>query len=92
MVILRNELKKVVDAKEEAAADEDFEAAADFRQKELRLSDKIAKIEEECDNVAISKEDIAYVIEAWTKIPVKSISEDEAYKLINLEKRLTFHC
>lgn len=85
---LRNELKKVVDAKEEAAADEDFEAAADFRQKELMLNDKIAKIEEECDNVEISKEDIAYVIEAWTKIPVKSISEDEAYKLINLEKRL----
>ncbi len=85
---LKNDLKKVVDAKEEAATDEDFESAADFRQKELMLNDKIAKIEEECDNVEISKEDIAYVIEAWTKIPVKSISEDEAYKLINLEKRL----
>ncbi len=85
---LKNELKKVVDSKELAASDEDFEAAADFRQKELMLNDKIAKIEEQCDNVEITKEDIAYVIEAWTKIPVKSISEDESYKLINLEKRL----
>ncbi len=85
---LKNELKQVVEEKEDAAANENFEIAADFRQKELRLNDKIAKIEEQCDNVEITKEDIAYVIEAWTKIPVKSISEDEAYKLINLEKRL----
>ncbi len=85
---LRNELKKVVDEKEDAAADEKFEVAAELRQKELMINDKIARIEEDCDNVAISKEDIAYVIEAWTKIPVKSITEDEAYKLIHLESRL----
>jgi ATP-dependent Clp protease ATP-binding subunit ClpA len=56
--------------------------------KELQITDKIARIEERCKNVFITTEDIAFVIEAWTKIPVQSISEDEAYKLIHLEDRL----
>jgi ATP-dependent Clp protease ATP-binding subunit ClpA len=85
---LKLELNKVIDEKEEAAADDDYEKAADCKAEELRLNDKINKIEQQCKNVVICEEDIAYVIEAWTKIPVQSISEDEAYKLINLEKRL----
>ncbi|MDF1616518.1 ATP-dependent Clp protease ATP-binding subunit [Petrocella sp. FN5] len=85
---LKNELQKIVIDKEDAAANDDYERAADCKVEELRLNDKIAKIEKECKNVAITEEDIAYVIEAWTKIPVKSIAEDEAYKLINLEERL----
>lgn len=85
---LKNELAEVITTKEEAAAEDDYELAADCKAKELRLMDKIRKIEEACENVAISEEDIAYVIEAWTKIPVQSIAEDEAYKLINLEERL----
>jgi len=36
----------------------------------------------------LTEDDIAYVIEAWTKIPVQRISEAEADKLIHLEERL----
>ena len=85
---LRNELHKIVDDKEIAASEDDYEKAAELKSEELRLLDKIARIEEDCENVSITDQDIAYVIEAWTKIPVQSISEDEAYKLINLESRL----
>lgn len=85
---LRDELREVVLDKEEAAANDDYEKAAECRVKELRISDKIAAIESQCKNVAITNDDIAFVIEAWTKIPVQSISEDEAYKLIHLEDRL----
>lgn len=85
---LKNELQKVVTEKEEAAANDDYEHAADCKVEELKLTDKIEKIRQECDSVSITDEDIAYVIEAWTKIPVKSIAEDEAFKLINLEDRL----
>ena len=85
---LKNELAEVISTKEDAAADDDYELAADCKARELRLVDKIQKIEEACENVSITDEDIAYVIEAWTKIPVQSIAEDEAYKLINLEERL----
>ncbi|PKM51728.1 MAG: chaperone ClpB [Firmicutes bacterium HGW-Firmicutes-7] len=85
---LKEELKEVVLEKEDAAANDDYEKAADCRVKELRLTDKILSIETECKNVEITIDDIAYVIEAWTKIPVQSISEDEAYKLMQLEERL----
>lgn len=88
MEALKNELKKVVIEKEDAAANDDYEHAADCKVEELRLQAKIDAIAEECENVSITDEDIAYVIEAWTKIPVQSIREDEAYKLINLEERL----
>jgi ATP-dependent Clp protease ATP-binding subunit ClpA len=38
--------------------------------------------------VYLTTEDIAYVIEAWTKIPVHKLSEGESEKLLNLERRL----
>ena len=85
---LKDELNKVIAEKEEAAAADQYEKAADCKMKEIRLNAKIAEIEKECKSVAITEEDIAFVIEAWTKIPVKSITEDEAYKLIHLEERL----
>lgn len=85
---LKNELAEVIATKEDAAAEDDYEIAADCKAKELRLLDKIESIEAQCDSVKITEADIAYVIEAWTKIPVQSIAEDEAYKLVNLEDRL----
>lgn len=85
---LKNQLAKVVSDKEDAAALDDFEKAAELRVQELKLTDKINKIEIQCENVHILPEDIAYVIEAWTKIPVQSINEDEREKLLNLEERL----
>lgn len=85
---LKDELKKIIDEKEEAAANDDYEKAADCKVRELRVNNKILNIENQCKNVTITKDDIAFVIEAWTKIPVQTISEDEAAKLINLENRL----
>ena len=85
---LRRELGKVIDEKETAAAEDDYETAAKCKVSEYNLLSKIEKIEKECTNVVIKKEDIAYVIEAWTKIPVQNISESEAKKLLNLEERL----
>ncbi len=49
---------------------------------------KIEKLEEAATHVEIVIEDIAYVIEAWTKIPVQRITEDEADRLLILEDRL----
>jgi len=85
---LKNQLAKVISDKEDAAAIDDYENAAECRIKELKITDKIKDLEIQCENVHIEDEDIAYVIEAWTKIPVQTISEDEKDKLINLEKRL----
>jgi ATP-dependent Clp protease ATP-binding subunit ClpA len=75
---------KIKDAAEKA----DYEKAAQYRVEECRLQDKIARLEKETSDVHLTVEDIAYVIEAWTKIPVRSITEEEGEKLLQLEDRL----
>lgn len=85
---LRSELARVRYEKEEAAEDDDYEKAAECKVNELRLENNISKLSKECENISLTEEDIAYVIEAWTKIPVQKITEVEAEKLINLEQRL----
>jgi ATP-dependent Clp protease ATP-binding subunit ClpA len=85
---LKSELSKVRSEKEIAAENDEYERAADCRVKELRLEGKIAEIEKNYIEVYLTTEDIAYVIEAWTKIPVHKLSEGESEKLLNLERRL----
>jgi ATP-dependent Clp protease ATP-binding subunit ClpA len=78
-----------LDEKIKAAAEvNNYEKAAQYKVEEYRLQDKIAKLEKETSDIHLTVEDIAYVIEAWTKIPVKSITEEEAEKLLQLEDRL----
>lgn len=85
---LRTELQMIRDEKEEAAENDDYERAAELKVNELRIESKIRDLSKECENVHLTTEDIAYVIEAWTKIPVQRINEAEAEKLIHLEDRL----
>lgn len=88
LVDLKNELISIRNEKETAAAQDNYERAAECKVIELKLDEKIKQIEKEAQEVEITKDDIAYVIEAWTKIPVQKITEEEAYKLLNLEDRL----
>ncbi len=85
---LKSELQAIRDEKEEAAENDDYERAAELKVNELRIESKIKVLSKECENVHLTTEDIAYVIEAWTKIPVQRINEAEAEKLIHLEERL----
>lgn len=85
---LRVELKKVQEIKEIAASSDNYEKAAEYKMKEFSLEDKIKEIEKSCCEVQVTVDDVAYVIEAWTKIPVQRITEEEAAKLLNLEQNL----
>jgi ATP-dependent Clp protease ATP-binding subunit ClpA len=85
---LRTELTKVREEKEEAAENDDYEKAAELKVTEIRLESKMKDLSNECENILLTDDDIAYVIEAWTKIPVQRINEAEAEKLIHLEERL----
>ncbi|MEE1047170.1 MAG: ATP-dependent Clp protease ATP-binding subunit, partial [Clostridia bacterium] len=51
-------------------------------------TEKLAEIENNGIDVDITSDDIASVIELWTKIPIKHITEYEVDKLVNLEERL----
>jgi len=85
---LKLELQKVQEAKEQAALHDDYKKAADYKVEECRLQEKISELSKKYGTMDVTKDDIAYVIESWTKIPVSRISEAEAQKLISLEERL----
>ena len=89
--LLKQELKKVQTEKEEVvAADstEDYQKAADLKTKECQLMEEIDKLNSKMKPKQLTIQDIATVIESWTKIPVKKITEEETQKLLNLESNL----
>ena len=89
--LLKQELKKVQAEKEEVvAADstEDYQKAADLKTKECQLIEQIDSINSKMKLKSLTVQDIANVIESWTKIPVKKITEAETQKLLNLETNL----
>ena len=89
--MLKQELKNVQAQKEEVAqADttEDYQKAADLKTKECKLIEEIDKINKKMKPRNLTIQDIATVIESWTKIPVKKITEAETQKLLNLETNL----
>ena len=88
---LKQELSTIQAEKEEViAADstEDYQKAADLKTKECQLIEEIDNLSKKMKPKQITIEDIANVIESWTKIPVKKITEAETQKLLNLETNL----
>ena len=89
--MLKQELNSVQAEKEEViAADstEDYQRAADLKTRECQLIEEIDKLSKKMKLKQITVQDIANVIENWTKIPVKKITEAETQKLLNLETNL----
>lgn len=88
---LKQELLQVQTEKEEVvAADstEDYQRAADLKTRECQLIEEIDKLNKKMKPKQLTTQDIANVIENWTKIPVKKITEAETLKLLNLETNL----
>jgi ATP-dependent Clp protease ATP-binding subunit ClpE len=85
---LKLELKKVQEAKELSALQDDYRKAADYKMEECRLQEKVNQLSQTCGINDVTTEDIAFVIESWTKVPVRRITEAEAQKLMALEERL----
>ena len=92
--IIKNELAKLAEAKEEAVSSdsiEDYQKAADLKTKECSLTERMQEIEANLKPSVLTVQDIAEVIERWTKIPVTKITEAETQKLLNLEENLHRH-
>ncbi len=81
------ELQKIREDKETAAAADDYQKAADLKTTEIKLSERLDELKKSSVKF-LTPDDVAAVIENWTKIPVKHISEYESEKLTDLEKRL----
>lgn len=85
---LRESLDSIRSRMEEASANEDFQLAAKLKSDEINLGEQIQVLEEKASNSEITKDDVAEVIESWTKIPVHRLTEDETTKLLDLENRI----
>ena len=89
--IIKNELAKIAEEKEDAVSSdsiEDYQKAADLKTKECNLNERLEELNKNLQLTALTVQDIAEVIEHWTKIPVTKITEAETQKLLNLESNL----
>ena len=92
--LIKKEIKKEAEEKEDAVSSdsiEDYQKAADLKTKECSLTEKMEELEKDLKPCVLTVQDIAEVIEKWTKIPVTKITEAETDKLLNLEKNLHKH-
>ncbi|MDQ3859594.1 MAG: ATP-dependent Clp protease ATP-binding subunit [Actinomycetota bacterium] len=91
---LEDEIEKVRQEKEQAIEDQEFEKAANLRDKERKLTQKRRELEEkwrsseEVEQPVIGEEEIADIVSMWTGIPVFKLTEAESQKLIRMEEEL----
>ena len=78
---------ETLDGKENLS-EEDYARLAEIKSEICRKEQEIADIKANMKEVYITTENLAAVIEAWTKIPVKNITQYESQRLVNLEERL----
>ena len=89
--LLRQKLKEVQEKKDEALvtdSTEDYQKAAQLKTEECKLIEQIDRLNSSMIVKDLTVQDIAGVIESWTKIPVNKITEEETQKLLNLETNL----
>ncbi|MFN8187808.1 MAG: ATP-dependent Clp protease ATP-binding subunit [Gaiellales bacterium] len=91
---LEEEIDSVRVEKEQAIEDQEFEKAAQLRDKERKLTQKKRELEESWRNdegtvqPEIGEEEIADIVSMWTGIPVFKLTEAESQKLIRMEEEL----
>lgn len=93
MTQVNEQIKKIIDQKNQAAVSQNFVEAAKLQDKQNSLQarrDKLAdRLEEKVDDNAVVKpEDVAKVVSEWTGVPVTQMNRNETKQLSNLESIL----
>jgi len=87
-------LQSVRSEKDEAIASRQYEHAAELRDREAKLSDKLSSLEADWEKKrgderpVVTDEHIEEVVSMWTGIPVTRLSSDETQRLIHMEEEL----
>lgn len=66
----------------------DYQALAEVKGKLIHTREKETELKEKAENVEVTEDDIARVIELWTGIPASKIKETEFVKIAKLEDSL----
>ena len=87
-------LERVRKEKDDAIASQQYEAAAELRDRELNLNEDLDTLKEEWQEgrskgrAAVTEDDIAEVVSMWTGIPVTRLAAEETARLIHMEDDL----
>ncbi|MBT3570401.1 MAG: ATP-dependent Clp protease ATP-binding subunit, partial [Opitutae bacterium] len=91
---LSDEIKDVCSAKEQAISEQNFEKAAESRDKEKKLRTKRERVLEDWKKSreekrgTVGEDEMYHVISDWTGIPLSRMETKETKKLLSLEKDL----
>ncbi len=91
---LKDELSEIADRKEGAIRDQDFERAAELRDEERALQEKIRAEQDDWEEERkrhrpeIAVEDVAFIVSRWTGIPVTRLQQAETDRLVHMEDEL----
>lgn len=86
--MLEQKLEDVDKREIEATEAGDFEALANLKTERIQIEERLNFAREEAAKAEITFDDVAAVVEGWTKIPVHRLTEDESEKLLDLENRI----
>ncbi len=85
---LGNLKSELAEMEEKERSDDYYEALAQLRTRECELENQLENVEKQLKDVYLTVDDIACVVESWTKIPVMKITEEETVRLLSLEENL----
>lgn len=91
---LNLQLEEIQKEKEEAVAGQEFEKAAQLRDREQKIKEELDsrrnnwKQKQGQEEANVTEEDIAHIVSSWTGIPVNKLAEEESERLIRLEEIL----
>jgi ATP-dependent Clp protease ATP-binding subunit ClpC len=90
---MKTKLQKILADEEAAWAARDYEKAAIYKAERLQLETQFAEAREAWQRAqnldeVVDEEDIAQVVSSWTGIPLTSLMQTEAEKLLHMEEFL----
>ena len=91
---LRNEISILKNEKIDVVKSQDYEKAADLRDKERKLTTKLKSLTQNWEEkqslhkVPVTEENIMTVVSKITKIPLSRMNQNEKKNLLNLDKHL----
>ena len=89
---MEEKLESIRQEKEAAVRGQEFEKAAQLRDKEQQFRVKVNELKKEwekkkvvSDQAVVTEEDIAHIVSSWTGVPVNKLAEEESARLLRME-------
>ncbi|MEA3560725.1 MAG: ATP-dependent Clp protease ATP-binding subunit, partial [Candidatus Omnitrophota bacterium] len=91
---LEKDIEEVSKEKEAAVRAQDFEKAANLRDKERKAKEELSRAKENWKKskveveIEIKDSDIAQIVSKWTGVPITTLKEEETERLLKMEEEI----